>query len=134
MSITLRNTFLLCALGWAGVIFYMSHLPSVDVPPLFFGWDKLVHALVFGILGFFALGAMNGAVNRQRVSQPWLAGGLVIAYGMLDEFHQYFVPGRSPDIYDVMADAVGAMLGVWLSSRFVRSRPDIRNSRQPAPE
>ena len=122
MSNTLRNLFLLCALGWAGVIFYLSHLPGVDVPPLFFGKDKLFHAVVFGILGFFALGAMKTTADGHRVFQPWLAVVLVIVYGVLDEFHQHFVPGRSSDIYDVMADAVGGMLGVWLSYRFIKAR------------
>ena len=122
MSNTLRSLFLVCALGWAGVIFYLSQIPGVDVPPLFFDMDKLMHAIVFGILGFFALGAMNSPDNRHRLYQPWLAVGLVIAYGVLDEFHQHFVPGRTPDIYDVMADAAGGMIGVWLSYRFIKSR------------
>ncbi len=122
MPNNLRNLFLLCALGWAAVIFYLSHLPGVDVPPLFFGKDKLFHAIVFGILGFFALGAMKTTVEGYRVFQLWLAVGLVIGYGVLDEFHQHFVPGRTPDIYDVMADAVGGMLGVWLFARVIKPR------------
>jgi VanZ family protein len=125
MANTLRNLFLLCALGWAAVIFYLSHTPGVDVPPLFFGEDKLLHASVFGILGFFTLGAMKTTVDGYRVFQLWLAVVLVIVYGVLDEFHQHFVPGRSPDIYDVMADALGGMLGVWLSYRFIKAR--LRN-------
>jgi hypothetical protein len=119
---TVRNLFLLCALGWAGVIFYLSSLPGVDVPPLFFGEDKLLHAVVFGILGFFALGAMKTRGDGYRVFQPWLAVVLVVVYGALDEFHQHFVPGRTPDIHDLMADAVGGMLGVWVSYRFIKAR------------
>jgi VanZ family protein len=122
MPDTLRNLFRLCALGWACVIFYLSHLPGVDVPPLFFGKDKLFHAMVFGILGFFALGAMKATGDGYRMFQPWLAVVLVIIYGVLDEFHQHFVPGRTPDIYDLMADAVGGMLGVWVSYRFIKAR------------
>jgi VanZ family protein len=122
MSNSLRSLFLLCALGWAGLIFYLSHIPGVDVPHLFFAKDKLLHAVVFGILGFFALGAMKDTADRHPVFQPSLAVVLVIIYGVLDEYHQYFVPGRSPDIYDVMADAVGGILGVWLCYRFLESR------------
>ena len=118
----LRILFLLCTLGWAGVIFYLSSQPGADIPPLFFGQDKLLHALVFGILGFFTLGAMKTAADGYRPFQPWLAVILVTVYGVLDEFHQHFVPGRSPDINDVMADAVGGMLGVWLSYRFLKAR------------
>jgi len=122
MPNTLRILFLLCTLGWAGVIFYLSSLPGADIPPLFFGQDKLLHALVFGILGFFTLGAMKTAADGYRLFQPWLAVILVTVYGVLDEFHQHFVPGRSPDINDVMADAAGGILGVWLLYRFIMIR------------
>jgi len=133
MSNTLRSLFLVCALGWAGVIFYLSHIPGVDVPPLFFGKDKLFHAIAYSILGFFAIGSMITAESRHRMFRPWLAIGLVIAYGVLDEFHQHFVPGRTPDIYDVLADAAGGLLGVWLFCRFVSSRLDSRANRpEPA--
>jgi VanZ family protein len=122
MPNTLRNLFLLCALGWAGVIFYLSSQSGADIPPLFVGEDKLLHAFVFGILGFFVLGAMKTTPDGYRPFQPWLAVIVVTVYGVLDEFHQYFVPGRTPDIYDVMADAAGAMLGVWLLYRFITRR------------
>ena len=122
MSNTLRKLFTLCALCWAGVIFYLSHLPGADIPPLFFGKDKLLHALVFGVLGFFTLGAMKTGADGHRTFQTWLAVVLVTLYGVLDEFHQHFVPGRTPDIHDVMADMVGGMLGVWLSYRFIKAR------------
>jgi VanZ family protein len=122
MPNNLRNLFLLCAIVWAGVIFYLSHIPGVDIPPLFFGKDKLLHAIVFGILGFFTLGAMKTPVEGRRVFRLWLAVALVIGYGVLDEFHQHFVPGRTPDIFDVMADGVGGMLGVWLFARVIKPR------------
>ena len=133
MPVALRNTFLFCALAWAGVIFYLSHLPGSEVPVAFFGQDKLVHVIVFGILGFLVLGAVADTGNKRPAARAWLAMGLVIAYGILDEFHQHFVPGRTPDIYDVIADALGGMLGVWLSGRFVRSRIESWNNRSPRP-
>jgi len=122
MPNTLRILFLLCALGWAGVIFYLSSQSGADIPPLFVGEDKLLHAFIFGILGFFTLGAMKTTAYGYRPFQLWLAVLLVTVYGVLDEFHQHFVPGRSPDIFDVMADAAGAMLGVWLLYSFIMRR------------
>jgi VanZ family protein len=122
MPNTFRTLFLLCALCWAGVIFYLSHLPGADIPPLFYGEDKLLHAFVFGILGLFTLGAMKTTPDGYRPFQPWLAVILVTVYGVLDEFHQHFVPGRTTDIFDVIADAVGGMLGVWLLYRFIKAR------------
>jgi VanZ family protein len=37
---------------------------------------------------------------------------LSFLYGLSDEVHQMFTPGRSPDILDVVADTAGASLGV----------------------
>jgi VanZ family protein len=122
MSDIQRKLLLVCALGWAAVIFCLSQIPGADVPPVFFGMDKLLHAGVYGILGFLVLGALSGTVQVRPIPRPWLAVLMVVAYGVLDEFHQHFVPGRTPDILDVMADAAGGMLGVWLFHRIVSPR------------
>lgn len=41
----------------------------------------------------------------------WL---LSTAYGMIDEWHQYFVPGRVCSAADLLSDAIGSGLGVLL--------------------
>lgn len=41
-------------------------------------------------------------------------------YGILDEYHQSFVPGRSVEFYDFLADCGGALLYIsifWLVQR-----------------
>ena len=129
MSRSLHKLFLFCALAWAGAIFCLSQIPGVDVPPLFFGKDKLLHAIVYGILGFFTVGALTGTVRLPRIPRPWLALLLVIAYGTLDEFHQHFVPGRTSDILDLMADAAGGALGVWMFWNLIRPRIALRAGR-----
>ena len=35
-------------------------------------------------------------------------------YGISDEIHQYFVPFREADIFDGIADIIGAICGVWV--------------------
>ena len=112
-SHTLRRLSLLLALGWACFIYYLSSQPGQNVPPLFFGQDKLFHFIAFGILGFFSMGAAKADTQGYRHVQMLLTIVLVTLYGVLDEFHQYFVPGRVADHYDVMADMVGAIFGVW---------------------
>ena len=45
---------------------------------------------------------------------------LSVFYGLTDEFHQMFVPGRVADLFDLLADAGGAIIGlfvVWAWSR-----------------
>ena len=50
---------------------------------------------------------------------PWLIG---TAYAVTDEFHQYFVPGRSCEVRDMLIDSCGVLVGVLIVARFVRLR------------
>ena len=78
--------------------------------------DKSGHSIGYALLAVVLLRAFA----RGRLSGvTWTAGLAAIAlatmYGVSDEFHQSFVPGRSPDRFDVVADCVGATIGVALS-------------------
>jgi len=115
-----RFLFLTLAAAWAGVIFYLSSQPGIDTPLLFPGQDKLFHMAAFGILGFFLMGGVKTTGSGYRTGQLWFVVVLVMLYGLLDEFHQYFVPGRDADILDVLADAAGGLLGAWCMYYLVR--------------
>jgi len=116
----IRSGFLLAALSWAGLIFYLSSQPSIETPSLFPGQDKLFHLMAFGILGLLTMGALQASHGGYPTRQVWRVALAVMLYGILDEFHQYFVPGRSADVYDVLADAIGGLLGVWAMYYLVR--------------
>jgi VanZ family protein len=53
-----------------------------------------------------------------------LACLLATLYGVTDELHQLFTPRRSCDFYDVVADAVGGLLGAVLAAALVARRRD----------
>ena len=116
----IRTGFLLAALSWAGLIFYLSSQPSIETPALFPGEDKLFHLIAFGILGFLPMGALQVSHQGYPTRQVWLVALAVMLYGILDEFHQYFVPVRSADVYDALADAIGGLLGAWTIYWLVR--------------
>jgi len=126
--VNLHRLSLLLAVVWMGVLFWLSHQPSIDAPMLFPGQDKVFHASVYGILGFFLLGALRPTYAGYTPGQ--IRASIVIAslYGISDEFHQSFVPGRSPDVWDWVADTTGALLAVILLARLTRafSRGQIR--------
>ena len=125
MPLPVHRLLLVLAIGWALVIFMLSSQPGADIPPLFPGQDKLLHAVIFGIFGFLVLGAMPATVPGYRPLQAGTALGVVAIYGMLDELHQRFVPGRSADVFDVVADIAGGMLGIGLLYLLLNSR--LRN-------
>ncbi|HLF87181.1 MAG TPA: VanZ family protein [Nitrospiria bacterium] len=93
---------------YAALIFYLSSGPiTADVP----GSDKMYHMIEYGIFSLLLYNALSSSFKKER---PWkivlLAIILTILYGISDEFHQLFVPSRSSDPYDVVADASGAII------------------------
>ena len=51
--------------------------------------------------------------------KAWFASAL---YAVTDEIHQYFVPGRSGEITDVLIDSIGCLIGVMIMSIVLRRR------------
>ena len=114
---SIRTALLLAAIAWAILIFYLSSQPGIDAPMLFPGQDKLFHLVVFGILGFFVMGSLPAARDGYRRRQLWWVALAVMLYGVSDEFHQHFVAGRTVEFFDVVADALGGLLGAWVMYR-----------------
>ncbi len=91
--------------------------------------DKGVHATEYGVLGVFLAHALSGTFAGLTRARLWLwSVALTVLFGMSDEIHQAFVPGRSADVLDLAADAVGALLGATVRL-FVLSRWTIFNHR-----
>ncbi|CAN5674842.1 VanZ family protein [soil metagenome] len=95
------------ALVCAALIFFASSRPTLPVA-LDSGTDKLAHFGAYAVLGF-ALGHARAAFGLSPAVAT-LIGGL---YALSDEVHQSFVPGRSPDFGDWVADALGILAGLF---------------------
>ncbi len=85
----------------------MSSQPGSGLPLPFPHADKVVHGVLYGVLGAGILWALKSSTRRDLA----VAVGLASLYGITDEFHQSFVPGRTPDLVDWVADSAGALLG-----------------------
>ena len=114
------------AVGWMILIFTLSaqpDLPSVPWFPWFPHLDKVIHIAFYAILSALFRGSM--ALNQPNAIA--IATGLTTAYGLTDEIHQSFVPGRVADVWDLGADALGGLIGAvcaqWMLRRFVRPAP-----------
>jgi VanZ family protein len=74
--------------------------------------DKGGHLIGYVILSVVLLRALAGG---RIAGVTWRTALLAILgatlYGVSDEFHQSFVPGRTPDVMDIMADCAGACIG-----------------------
>jgi VanZ family protein len=82
--------------------------------------DKLIHFFVYGLLGILFFRAVRKR-NSSHFQGYSMILGIVLAslYGISDEIHQFFVPDRVADIYDVMADILGSLIGVLLYQFFI---------------
>ncbi len=104
--------------GWALLIFALSSVPGHKVPSSpFFSADKVVHVLVYAVLGALAARALFRGSSLGRRGCMWLGAAAAALYGVSDEVHQLFVPHRFAGVGDVVADAVGALLGAWAALR-----------------
>jgi VanZ family protein len=72
--------------------------------------DKGVHFVEYGALTFFIAFAHLYTWPARTVAGPLVAAAFTTALGLLDELHQGFVPGRFSDIYDLLADGLGALI------------------------
>lgn len=74
---------------------------------------KCAHCFEYMILGILIYLTADLYVKRtRRIFLASLAAGIIYAAG--DELHQYFVPGRSCQLRDVMIDSIGVLIGISL--------------------
>ena len=109
----------------AVTIFILSAQSKLPIPKTvsFHGLDKLLHACAFGSLAF-TLSYWFAADKWLTKPFRYFAVVCLIAacYGISDEIHQIFVPGRDASIYDWFADCTGAVLAVCLRLKIVNIR------------
>jgi VanZ family protein len=109
-------------IAWALVIFVLSSIPGAAFPASkLFSYDKLLHAGVYAVLGALCFMAIPRRWSQKTSMLVVIAGTMATLYGFTDEFHQIFVPGRSSDLRDVLADCVGGFAGALGASVFVRA-------------
>ena len=116
-----RLSRFLPALGWMALIFFLSSQSSFPVPRGIWSFDKVIHAGAY----FVGCAAWLFALRVRDWRSGLIAVAITSAYGATDELHQYFVPGRSCDVYDWVADTAGAfftLLAAWGSWRLKGSR------------
>lgn len=101
-------------LAWMAVIFLLSAQSAIHIPRLFFHQDKALHSLLFATLGFLLSLLVMADSAKPAFWQVAIVTLLVMGYGGLDEFHQSFVPGRTPDILDLAADTLGGLVSALL--------------------
>ena len=117
-------------LAWMGLLFVLSSQPTLPSAPG--RWDVLLkkagHVLAYGVLAWLYRRALCQRLGEGRAPATLrvVSIGLAVAYGLSDEYHQTFVPGRNGNLLDVAVDGGGAcgamLLDWWLERRQALSR------------
>ncbi|CAG7856047.1 hypothetical protein MCAMS1_00392 [biofilm metagenome] len=106
----------LALLLYCALIFWLSNQPYLPVTELFENQDKFHHLMAYSIMGVLAWRNF-----RHYLKSTFLLAVVSIAfcslYGLSDEWHQSFVPGRMADALDWLADTTGATVSVFILAR-----------------
>ena len=104
-----------------GIIFFLSHQTGDEITlPDFSNSDLVAHMIAYAVLGGTVLYAWSKPVKRRNPSKVVLnTVFFCLLYGISDEFHQSFIPGRYVSAMDVVADTLGGLLvcTCWLLYR-----------------
>ncbi len=104
-------------------IFWVSSQPSSDLPN--FDWADQLIKKGGHMIGYALLALSYWRALSFRQGKLWFAWGFALLYAVSDEFHQSFVPGRHPSVWDVLVfDNFGALISLWLMRLYKTQRPD----------
>jgi VanZ family protein len=92
------------------VLWFLPTISEAKLATVHFILRKLGHFTEYAILAYLARRAFISS-SYGFLRHYWFqwALGLVVAYALLDEFHQSFVPSRTASIYDSAIDVVGGI-------------------------
>lgn len=124
-----KNKFLYIPLAfyWL-VIFILTSLPGNSIPKMILGFsDKAKHFGAYLVLGFllsFALHFQKKYIifNKHSARFTFL---IIFIYGLFDEIHQIFIPGRYFEWFDFLSDILGGLIGIFISQWIINQ--NIKN-------
>jgi VanZ family protein len=112
------------------IIFAFSSQPKGVLPDYGeqdFEIKKSAHVLEYALLAVLMLRGVAGDTPLRLSHYVW-AFALTALYGVSDEIHQAFVPGRESRALDVLIDSLGATISLTLTHLWFRLRPSRRKS------
>ena len=102
------------------LIFIQSSYPVSQSLPAIPHMDKLAHIGAYALLGFLFFRAFQStSIWKSAVLIVILSALASSMFGISDEIHQHFVPSRTADIVDVLADVAGSFLGAVTANFFL---------------
>jgi VanZ family protein len=132
MNLTSRFIlFRLPVVLYAGLIFFLSSGPVAsteleNIPDYYLHFSEYC---LFYVAMFWAI--HEGFRPLQGRGSYWLPAVLTILFGISDEFHQMFVPGRDASVLDILADSAGAAAGTVAALFINRFQGPVSDRAEP---
>lgn len=116
------------AILWTLLIFFLCFLPGDDLPevriPLI---DKWAHMVLFGVFTIL----WHNTTNTKSISYKLILVLVATFLGWLVEYVQgHYIPNRSQDNADTLADAIGGAAGIIIFTLYQRFNKIAENHRQ----
>lgn len=105
-----RYRYLLTLLALLAV-FAVSSLPYSLLPKIR-GWDKPLHMVEYFFIGLVLLNITTHGFLNLKARTIAIAWAAVVLIALLDEFNQFWVPGRAPDAMDLVASISGGVAAI----------------------
>ena len=116
-----RGFYIIAAAVIVFEVFLLSSRPLPEQVPKIPGMDKIFHFIVYAALSSAIFGSIIKSKNNHNKAL-FISIFLSALYGLSDEFHQSFVPGRECSLLDLLADFLGAAFGAAISLKSLIKR------------
>jgi VanZ family protein len=116
--------------AWVGLTLLLTSIPNPEFGPSFPGVDKVAHFGFYGVAGFLFV-LWRREMGKGPVAAVVFAVIFAALLGAADEFHQRWIPGRSMDLLDWMADFAGGTAGGFCSVVAASTIPFLLTEKDP---
>ncbi len=102
--------------------FFSPNISKNELVSILIITRKIAHVIEYAVLAVLWLYALKRGKDQWWWSTLFGAFAISVAYAAIDEFHQAFIPSRTPSLTDVWLDSFGAILGlgIWSLSQTKR--------------
>ncbi len=123
----MKSIKILLVISWLGLIFILSSLPAKSFPAGTTNLEEiLAHIFLYAVLSFLIC---QSVLSLRPKTELWkiifFSLAATILYGISDEYHQGFVPGRFVSFSDLGFDFLGSSIGITFYLLIAKRKPKL---------
>jgi VanZ family protein len=129
--VTRGRLYLWMLAGWVALTLTLTSIPNPEFGPSFRGADKVAHFGFYGVAGFLFVLWRREVGAGASAAMVW-AAIFAALLGAVDEVHQQWIPGRTMDLLDWVADFAGGTAGGVFSAVAASLLPFLLTPKDPS--